>query len=403
MIDQVQETIDALLWNKRFVEIPDDIEAPSSRVVLVKDQKMVDRNLYAHERRYFETRAIREGVKSEQEIVADAISGGFWSADQDKKITDIQDHIAFLKGTQGQQTLKSRKKKLQKQIDEAQVQLEELSDFRASLMTQTAEYYAQEASILNAVRRDILTPDEKPLWETEQDFLDDRFNNPQLMAFLASQVVQQGVLPAKDYRVIARSMEWRILWISQRENLSGLFGRPVCDLTMRQVLLLYWSRVYDQVFEDPDRPDQDIIEDDEKLDVWLANKSAEREELKKAGNTPSGKHKGVADHHERIQILDGYHVEECVCGALKEKKGLGEAKQHDPSCRYGVWVEYTEDERRELAERFYGRNSKIVRSLINKEMEAVANKEGLIDEKHLRGKKSRMILGSETKVTPIKK
>jgi hypothetical protein len=398
----VQETIDSLLWDRRYVQVPDNIETPSSQVVIVRDQSMVDRNQYTHEKTYFERRAHKEGVPTEEEIIASAIEGGFWSQEQDQRFKEIDNHISFLQGERDRHTLKSKKRRIQKQIDETKKQRDQMAEFRSSLMSQTAEYFAHEASMLNAIRRLVVDENEKPLWATEQDFLDDKTNNPALLAFLASEIISHGVLETTQYRRIARAMEWRILWISQKDNLYGLFGRPVCDLSMRQTLLLYWSRVYDQVFEDPDRPDQDIIEDDDRLDDWLSNKSIQREELRNKGVPSTNGPKAADDHHERIQVLDGYHEKKCICGALKKKKGLGEAHLHDPSCQYGVWIQYTEEEKREIADNFYGRNTKAIRTVINREMEVVADRQQ-IDEQDLRGKRTRMILGSETKVTPIKK
>ena len=401
MSESVQHIIDSLFWDRRYVRIPDDIESPSSSIVIIKDPTAQDRNIYNYDLEYLKKRAIAEGVPSEDEMIELAIEGGTWSTENNDKCKKIEDHIGFLTAEIATQKLVTRKKKMSAEVETLRKELVSISSFRNQLLANTAEHHANEAAILNSVYRLTLNDKGESFWLNEQQFLEDRDFYKDFIYHIASEIVNQGVLPTEKYRQIARSMEWRILWISQREDLNGLFGRPACDLTMRQVMLLYWSRVYDQVFEDPDKPDQDIIEDDEKLDKWLSNKNAERQGARKKSAFES-KHKTSSDHHEQAQTLEGHYCEECNCGALDHKRGLGEALIHSVDCDYGVWLQYSDEERLEVADSLYGRNTKAVRNLINREMEVVADKEEISEQK-LRGKKSRMLLGSESKIIPIKK
>lgn len=400
-MEEVTGLIEEILWDRRFVEIPEEIEGPC-RCVLMRDPTVAERNVYNAERKRLLQDAIRQGNPTEQELMDQAVLVGSWTPEQELEYTSLEEHIGFLEGEMARQTLKSRQRKFKKQIDEARERLFAVREFRTQLTSHSAEYFAHEASIMKMIRTVVHSLDDLPMWPSESSFLDARQRHPLFFSFLASKLMGFGVLETKEYRKIARAMEWRVLWMSQRDNLQGLFGRPACDLTIRQTLLVYWSRVYDQVFEDPNRPDQDVIEDDDKLDDWLANKTLERKELK-SGEQKKSKHKTAGDHHERIQMLDGEYVEDCTCGALEERgPGLGMSRRHDPSCLWGTWRAFSAEEKAELAERFYGRNQKRIRDLINKEMEVVADNK-MMQEQDLRKKRSRMILGSQHKVTPIKR
>jgi hypothetical protein len=185
--------------------------------------------------------------------------------------------------------------------------------------------------------------------------------------------------------------------VLQRENLSVLFNKPVGDFSSPQKILIYWSRVYDSVYEDTDKPNQDIIDDDDLLDEWLANRDLDR-----SGDVSKNLSK-ASEHQEQMQILDGYYVETCTCGASKVRaKGLGEKTPHTVDCPYGTWCRYTQEEKEELSRQIYGRNTDGVRQLLDKEQDAIETV-GTVEEQHLRKKKTRALLGSDQKVIPIRR
>ena len=196
---------------------------------------------------------------------------------------------------------------------------------------------------------------------------------------------------------VARYVDWLLLWTLSRENLDGLFNRPIADINFNQKLLIYWSRVYDSAFEDPKPPDQDIIEDDGKFDDWLANRDLERKEEKEGRKNKNS----VFHHQEQMIVLDGEFIETCTCGVGPQNKvGLGLKKPHQVECLYGQWRPYTRLEKDELADQVYGRNSKNIRRYIDKEQDRVL-RAGMVQEQHLRGTHSRKILGANTNVIPI--
>ena len=69
------------------------------------------------------------------------------------------------------------------------------------------------------------------------------------------------------------------------------------------VRLCEWTMFYDMVYQHPDRPSQDVIEDDELLDRWWAeqvkeweNKFASPHQRKSAGKS--------AWEHEEVIVFD---------------------------------------------------------------------------------------------------
>ena len=66
-------------------------------------------------------------------------------------------------------------------------------------------------------------------------------------------------------RDLARHEPWRSLW---NVNKSDIFGNTL-NLNYNQLLLLTWSNVYDNVYENMDCPSDVIIDDDDALDGWF--------------------------------------------------------------------------------------------------------------------------------------
>lgn len=75
-----------------------------------------------------------------------------------------------------------------------------------------------------------------------------------------------NVININDFREIARNEPWRSIWTSNKEN---VFGLPAVDLTEEQRTLIMFSKMYDTVYENPERPPDNIIEDDDMLDGWF--------------------------------------------------------------------------------------------------------------------------------------
>ncbi len=78
-----------------------------------------------------------------------------------------------------------------------------------------------------------------------------------------------------QYREIARNEPWRQHW-SAREGHDGVFGRPTRDLTNEQLTLISWTRLYDSIWQHPECPGEDIVDDDDALDGFLILDSRKR-------------------------------------------------------------------------------------------------------------------------------
>jgi len=396
----VQDKINRILWDRRMVTFEKDVECPGDiDYVIIRDLTLDDRNLYLMTRDLEEHKARQEGVPSEGDLMNAARMSGYWGKIEDDIESNADAHIAFLEAEfESKKKFRSRQNIIKTQIDDAQAKKQWVQRKRNEFRLNSAEYLAHEIAAFKIVCRVVLRPDGKPVFPTEEYLIECRKKYFQWTYYLLNEVMGESTWETTTIRSIARSVEWRMFWTLTRENLPALFNRSIGDLTLNQKLLVYWSRVYDSALESHEPPERDTIEDDDLFDQWLANRDLRQNEEKNS-KTDEKKH-----HAEQGHVLDGEHITTCTCGAkeINKKKYLGEKIPHQPTCMFGMWHQYSIEEREAKANLIYGRNTKNVRQMIDRDHETVLQK-GLVQEQDLRDKNTRKHLGMKTNVIPIRR
>lgn len=91
---------------------------------------------------------------------------------------------------------------------------------------------------------------------------------------------ESSAISTKNFRAVARSDEWRPIWNLGKKT-GDVFGKPSYLLTRDQLLLCSFSSMYDNVYENPEAPDEKIIDDDDCLDGWFVDQKRKNEKMKK--------------------------------------------------------------------------------------------------------------------------
>jgi len=377
----IDEQISLLLWDRRLVIIHDKTYHIKNTPIGTKN-----RAIALKEQTY--RNAISEGVSTEADLIQDAIASDLLPYDYNDRLVHITEQVEHLSESLKNQKHLIKKKKMRTELEKLKAQHTDIIEQKGRIYMMSAEYMAQETYIYNLMIGTILDDEEKPIWSNLDSLYQYKQQDPTsfnaiIHEFLNNQIWEQSTL-----RIIARSFEWRLMWNLCKENLSQLFNGPLTDINSNQKMLIYWSRVYDSVYEDPNKPSEDIIENDDSLDAWLLER-----------NSPENKktHVNAKDHQEQMIVLDGYYSESCSCGVAAVKaKGHGEKQQHAVECLYGRYIRYTVEEKEQMAQAFYNKNAPQIRKVINQEQDVI-EKVGTIEEQHLRKGKNRHLLGMETK------
>ena len=80
-----------------------------------------------------------------------------------------------------------------------------------------------------------------------------------------------------QYREIARTEPWRSIWANSDKDPLKAFQANAFELTPQQDQLTSWSRLYDNIGEAHEPPQDSVIKDDDAIDGWLVKQQRERE------------------------------------------------------------------------------------------------------------------------------
>lgn len=107
--------------------------------------------------------------------------------------------------------------------------------------------------------------------------------------------ISSNIIDITTYKKIARSDYWRNYWSNNKHN---IFDEPVKEWSEEQKTLANLSAMYDRIFEHPDSPNEDIINEDDALDGWMLVQKEENTRQKKekgVDNILSGKMKNASE------------------------------------------------------------------------------------------------------------
>lgn len=112
-------------------------------------------------------------------------------------------------------------------------------------------------------------------------------------------------------RELSRTEPWRTTWYSGKK--FQLFGKPAVEYSEDQKKLVYWSLLYDNIYENHECPPDEVVDNDDILDGWMIikrrNQIAEKKksylEDKIGNNKNAGEIYVVAkNERERNDILE---------------------------------------------------------------------------------------------------
>jgi len=215
----------------------------------IRDQR------YIH--RYYEkykSIALKKGIPSEKEILARLKNDNLWDDSDELKIASLEAEILRLKDSQKAAYLPSQKAKFNKSIIEKNNDLNKLLSSKRDIVGNTAESYASNRTNEEFIRY-ILFKDEtlkEHLFSQEEfDELEDYNINYLIKTYSNSNArlnednIQNCVL-----------RDFFNMYLSQTENVSAFYGKPIIQLSIFQLKLALYARVFFNIFQyNEDLPD----------------------------------------------------------------------------------------------------------------------------------------------------
>jgi hypothetical protein len=263
-------------------------------------------------------------------------SKNLWSDKLQKELDGLVAHQSVIRKEINAAEFQSNKRsRLLTTLKANEARVNYLEDRRNLLAGHTIENFARIERYKHLLYQNVYYNGKK-LWNTWEEFDAAEIG---LITSLLNQAYFVPLIDTKDIRYVARNEPWRSLWKASNGR-DSLFGKPAIEYTILQRDLVYWSLVYDNVFENPDCPEEKVIHDDDLLDAWFTEQTDKRKNRGKAG-----------DKVGNSKIANAQNV--------------------------GIFVDTPED-----AEKVYNLNDAAARQAIAKK-ESVIAKKGRIEEQNL--------------------
>jgi hypothetical protein len=301
MIGNIAQAIDKIAWGGTFTKVKNS--EGRNITVIIKPPTLRDRNWIEFIYQEALKEAFSLGVFSERELKKELELRYIWGPRDEKVIEEVQEGIKKIDTELEAVPKNSRGYKRLVQIKYGQAKrLEEVFKKKDKAFEVTAERYADMIKLSSIVFCSTYNENECRHWEDWDSF--NKEKDVVLISNIALNVCNYQYFSEKDIRAMARSASWRTLWNSSK-TIGGLFDKPLIELDIEQKALLYWSNIYDSVYEAYERPSDDIIMDDEKLDRWIDSQCKKKRSDRVQAGKEDGKIKLSKNirHHGEIFIV----------------------------------------------------------------------------------------------------
>ena len=282
-------------------------------IVYIKHVNIRDQR-YLH--KYFEKYkdvALKRGLETEAERIKYVLEEKLWEEKDDMKIASLEGEITNLKNTVNQLLLASQREEYNKIILERSEELYELKKSRSEVVGKTAEDYGTSRSSDELLR--FLLFKDKDLKEnlyTEEEFAElEGWEIKQLtdlhldiQSRLADDQIQKAVL-----------RPFFSMYLSLCEDAYGFYQKPVTELTIYQLRVVLFGRMFFNIFQHTEDIPDNIRDDPEKLLAYSQSKSS--------GNTG-----GIRDDADSSVVFGATNQDVKELGGEKAVSLSEEAKKH---------------------------------------------------------------------------
>lgn len=282
-------------------------------IVYIKHVNIRDQR-YLH--KYFEKYkdvALKRGLDTEAERIKYVLEEKLWEEKDDMKIASLEGEITNLKNTVNQLLLASQREEYNKIILERAEELYELKKSRSEVVGKTAEDYGTGRSSDELLR--FLLFKDKDL--TQNLYTEDEFSELEgweikqltdlhldIQSRLADDQIQKAVL-----------RPFFSMYLSLCEDAYGFYQKPVTELTIYQLRVVLFGRMFFNIFQHTEDIPDNIRDDPEKLLAYSQSKSS--------GNTG-----GIRDDADSSVVFGATNQDVKELGGGKAVSLSEEAKKH---------------------------------------------------------------------------
>lgn len=236
------------------------------------------------------------GCASEYDIIKSCLERGTWSRDNDARMSQLEKIIKNKQQTKEKLVMPSQVAQMDGEIRQFKKELEGIREEKQSLLLHSIEYkiLLEKRDYLAYVG--IRTPQGTHLWNSYESYLENEANFVEELTEKYYKTITE--ISNSVVRAVARETD-------ARHKLEMCPMPKPTEMTVLLAELKQWCDFYTSIYELSDKPEQDIIQDDDKLDKWLIGRRL-RSESEKSVNSGDGKgFTGVVGSRDDIDAMGG--------------------------------------------------------------------------------------------------
>ena len=219
-----------------------------------------------HLHKYYEKHkgiALSRGLDTEKDRTDYVIKEGIWSQEEDSKIASLKFEVENLKRTQTQLPLPSQREEMGNTISERLMDLGKLLSDRQEVIGKTAEDYATSRSG-DEVLRFLLFKNDKL---TEHLYTEEEFGELEAWQIAKINLVQTDLNDRfSDIKIQEAVLRpFFNMYLSLCENVGAFYRKPVPSLSIYQLRVVIFGRIFFNIFQNTDDIPDNIRLDPEKL------------------------------------------------------------------------------------------------------------------------------------------
>ena len=286
----------------------------------IRDQRYIHR---FYEK--YKSIASSRGIPQEKEMLLQLRNDGLWSDEDDLKIINLESEIESLKQTKKSLSLPSQKESFQKDIDEKTQELFKIKLNRKEIVGKTAEDYGSSRSNEEFIRYIIYKdPELKDHLFTDEEFinLDDDKIAELLNQYskctnkLTEDVIQECVL-----------RDFFNMYLSQTEDISAFYGKPIIHLSVFQLKLAIYARIFSNIFQYHDDVPDSIKKDPSALLRFAESKKTSKEGRSSSRDTDGGATAVFGATREDLEFVDSNAKKISLSDELAKQGGVMDMEQ----------------------------------------------------------------------------
>lgn len=206
-----------------------------------------------------------KGMMNDDELLIHLMNIEHWTLKDEEELLKLQPNIEDLKVKLYQSSFKSETRRQTKEdLKTLKDRLDTLYSKRHSLDHTTSSGYAQLARIRFMIANSLFDVNGRQILLDKDGTKLDR----------VIEAVSEHRIGEPQYRELARTEPWRPYWAIGK----GDIGIAPIYMSEEQKTLCSWSKVYDSVYENPQFPGDNVVEDDDCLDGWFILQRRKREQ-----------------------------------------------------------------------------------------------------------------------------